>query len=533
LGKEYNQSVSRLELMAIAFSDIQNHWAQAPIAELVQRSLVNGYPDGSFRPDATITRAELAVVLQRAFPNTPQTRSAKTFTDVPATHWAAQAISTVYKMGFLSGYPDASFKPDRPLERVQAFVALVSGLRYGTPANSKVIVQKYFDDVGRIPNYAIEPLAAAIEYRLVVNYPNVKQFKPLQNATRGEIAAAISLALNISNAVPPQYVAGVFEIPPQFEQAEDFSNGLAQVIVNKKIGFIDTTGKLVTPTLFDGVGKRAEGLQPVTIGSKGGYIDSTLKLVIPAKFDGVDSFSEGLAIVKVGEKFGYIDKTGKFVGKAQFDALSPFTTNQELAPVFMGGRFGYVDRTGKIVIQPQFIEASLFSEGLARVKIGDRYGFIDKTGKVVIQPQFFTVDSFSEGLATFSENYKYGFIDKTGNVAIQPQFEVTGRFSEGLAMVRLNNKAGYIDKTGTVVIQPQFESAYPFSKGRARARVNGKLGYIDKTGTFVIQPQFEGAGAFSGGLAKVNVGGQWEFAAGPSFVSGGKWGYIRNPLKKP
>lgn len=492
-------------MMPITFSDIQNHWAKAPIVELAQRSLISGYPDGSFRPDATITRAEFAALLRKAFPNVPPIRNAITFTDVPATHWAAQAIATAYRMGFLSGYPDATFKPNQSLERVQALVALVNGLKYSAPANPTAIVQKYFDDAAKIPNYGIIPIAAAVQNRLVVNYPNIRQLKPLQNTTRGEVAAFISQALKISNAVEPQYIAGVFEIEPQFVQASDFFNGLAQVSINNKIGFIDKTGKLVTPKLFDNVGPRAEGLQPVSLGSKGGYIDTTAKLVIPAQFDGVEPFSEGLAVVKVGEKFGYIDKTGKFVSQPQFDLASSFTKNQELARVWINNKIGCVDKTGKIVIQPQFQEMEDFSDGLARVKIDDKFGFIDTTGKVVIQPQFNEVERFSEGLAPIVVDYKYGYIDKTGNVVIQPKFELAGLFSEGLAMIILGNKSGFIDKTGNVVIQPQFDLAQSFSKGRAQVTVNGKLGVIDKTGTFVIQPQFEIIEAFSEGLARVLV----------------------------
>ncbi|HEY9638216.1 MAG TPA: WG repeat-containing protein [Coleofasciculaceae cyanobacterium] len=609
---------SKVKVMPIAFSDIQNHWANAAIAELAQRELISGYPDGKFRPDATITRAEFAALLRKAFPTVQPIRSAMTFIDVPTTYWAAPAISTVYAMGFLSGYPDGTFKPNQLLERTQAFVALAKGLKYVAPANPTATVQNYFDDAAQIPNYAIAPVAAAVHNRLIVNYPNIRQLKPLQNATRGEVAAFIAQALKLFETVPPQYVAGVFEISPQFVQANDFYNGLAQVTINNKIGFIDKTGKLVTPKLFDDIGLRAEGLQPVALDSKGGYIDTSAKLVIPPQFDGVEPFSEGLAAVRVGDKFGYIDKTGKFVSQPQFDWVSSFTNNQELARISIDGKIGYIDKSGKIVIQPQFKEAEEFSDGLARVRIDNKFGFIDTTGKVVIPPQFDSVERFSEGLAPIVVNYKYGFIDKTGNVVIQPQFELAGLFDEGLAMMRLGNKAGFINKTGNIVIQPQFDSAQPFSKGQAQVMVNGKLGvidqtgtflipaqfeiieefsdglarvlvpglaggvgyidktgklvipakfggvsifpgdgnkvpslqgngafseglapvsvknkwgYIDRTGKFVIPPQFEAAFPFSGGLARVNIGGQWSSLSTPPFLDGGKWGYIRNPIK--
>src|SRR3712207_8544117 len=60
---------------APAFSDIQNHWAKECISQMAPRKLVSGYPDGSFRPNATITRAEFAVLMLNAFPNSPEKRS--------------------------------------------------------------------------------------------------------------------------------------------------------------------------------------------------------------------------------------------------------------------------------------------------------------------------------------------------------------------------------------------------------------------------------------------------------------------------
>ncbi|MBW4679932.1 MAG: WG repeat-containing protein [Microcoleus vaginatus WJT46-NPBG5] len=611
--------------MPSTFSDIQNHWAQTAILQLADKSIISGYPNGSFRPNATITRAELAALVRKAFPNAPKIRSAVNFSDVPKSHWAFQAISTAYEMGFLSGYPEGIFKPEQPLERTQAFVSLANGLKYSAPTNSPETLKKYFEDAAQIPGYATSAIAAALQNRLIVNYPNVKQLKPLQNATRGEVAALICQALKIPNGVPVQYIAGAFEIPPQFDSVGDFTDGIAPISIGEKYSFIDKTGKLLTQPLFDSIGERSEGLQSVTLGSKVGYIDTTAKLVIQPQFDNGYPFSNGLAVVIVNDKFGYIDKTGKFVSQPQFDIASSFAKSQELAQVVLNQKSGYIDRTGKIVIPPQFDEAGVFSEGLAKVRTGTQSGFIGTTGKMVFQTTAGSFKSFSEGLAAFIVNSKVGYIDKAGKVVIEPQFDTADPypenydFSEGLAVIRINNKAGYIDKTGKIVIEPKFDYAYPFSQDKAQVRVEGKpafidkagkyliepqyslseyeligpfseglaqvlklwegvgyidetgkliipaqfngtgvfpgdarhvpyfkadgkfseglaaveiqrkWGYIDKTGKMIIQPQYEAAGAFSEGLARVNVGGEWNDMH--NFIEGGKWGYIKNPLK--
>ncbi|MEW6491579.1 MAG: DUF3370 family protein [Cyanobacteriota bacterium] len=201
------------QLSAVAFTDIESHWAKECISQMAPRKLVSGYPDGSFRPNATITRAEFAVLMLNAFPNAPIKRSGTPFKDVPTSHWAHKAIQDAYRRGFFSGYPGGLFQPNQAIPRVQAIGVLAGAKNYGIPSNPDGTLRQYFTDAGAIPNYAKNAIASAAVESLVVNYPNVKQLKPNQSATRGEVAALLCRGLNIY-AVPPQYVAGV-EISPQ------------------------------------------------------------------------------------------------------------------------------------------------------------------------------------------------------------------------------------------------------------------------------------------------------------------------------
>lgn len=202
---------------ALAFTDIQTHWAQACINQMTPRKLVSGYPDGTFRPNATITRAEFAVLMLNAFPDAPEKRAGTTFKDVPTSHWAHKAIQDAYKRGFFSGYPGGMFLPNQEISRVQAIGVLAGAKNFTFSGNAEGTLRQYFTDAAQIPDYAKNAIAAATINSLVVNYPNVKQLKPNQTATRGEVASLICRALFIY-AVQPQYIAGV-ESRPQAVRA--------------------------------------------------------------------------------------------------------------------------------------------------------------------------------------------------------------------------------------------------------------------------------------------------------------------------
>ena len=114
---------------------------------------------------------------------------------------------------------------------------------------------------------------------------------------------------------------GRIVIPPQYDSADPFFEGLAQVWIGDKVGYIDTTGQIVIAPQYDPhVGTSlgfSEGLARARVSEKIGYIDKTGKMVIPPQYEAGDGFSEGLAAVRVGDKWGYIGKTGDMVIPSQ------------------------------------------------------------------------------------------------------------------------------------------------------------------------------------------------------------------------
>ena len=203
----------------VVFPDAADHWANTCIKGAGQGAkrfqLMSGYLDGSFRPDNTMTRAEFAAVIVKAFPNAPAIRSAPNFSDVSANFWGRQAIQTAFERGFLMGYPGNVFKPNQAISRAQAIVIIAN--TQTRPEWDAVIesdgsvLSRFYEDAIAIPNYAKGAIAHATRSSLVVNYPNVKRLRPNDDITRGEAAALLCRidenGLDARHYVPADYVA--------------------------------------------------------------------------------------------------------------------------------------------------------------------------------------------------------------------------------------------------------------------------------------------------------------------------------------
>ncbi|MEM7725540.1 MAG: family 10 glycosylhydrolase [Cyanobacteria bacterium P01_A01_bin.45] len=179
------------------FPDITNHWAKPFIEALAQRRILNGYPDGRFRPDNSVTRAEFAAIVTTAFSRIPQKRDYLPFVDVPANNWAASAIKKSYETVFITGFPNRQFRPATRITRTNALLSIISGLGLTTRVSSELLstLPQIYRDHLKIPDYAKTAIAISTKAELVVSYPNVGLLNPTLAATRADIAAFVYQAL--------------------------------------------------------------------------------------------------------------------------------------------------------------------------------------------------------------------------------------------------------------------------------------------------------------------------------------------------
>jgi hypothetical protein len=148
-----------------------------------------------------MTRAQFTALIVGAFKPQPK-QPAVNFRDVPENFWAAAVIQQAYRAKFIAGFPDLTFDPNQPLTRLQALLALVSGLELQrvSPPNEQSL--SIYADRAAVPSYATRALASATQLGLVFNYPTPAELRPNRVATRAEVSAMVYQALAVGNEMP-------------------------------------------------------------------------------------------------------------------------------------------------------------------------------------------------------------------------------------------------------------------------------------------------------------------------------------------
>lgn len=198
---------------ASRFLDTDSHWAKNAIDQAVKSGVVRGFPDGTFKPDSDVTRAEFLAIATRASA-LPNVGAVEPFDDVTADHWAFDAINQAIGMGFidLADY-GGSFAPDKALTRAEMVKWLVNGLVKGDKSFADALKDteetilpftEYFP--GKFDKKDIPFIAVARGVGLVSGFPD-GSFGPERTTTRAEVVVLIERYLRVEGTVAEQYKA--------------------------------------------------------------------------------------------------------------------------------------------------------------------------------------------------------------------------------------------------------------------------------------------------------------------------------------
>jgi hypothetical protein len=176
----------------VSLSDISDNWAAKPIRTLADKGIIDGYPDGTFKPEQPITRAEFAKLIAKTFHYQPGNQGY--FPDTIG-NWAKTYISSVAAHKVMNAFSDGKFKPEERLSRAQMANMLARIVQLGKPEEKYDNWQASFSDVPA-NNWAYQKIE--IINRLELFPPSFKsEFHPEQAVTRAESAWMIEAAGNL------------------------------------------------------------------------------------------------------------------------------------------------------------------------------------------------------------------------------------------------------------------------------------------------------------------------------------------------
>ena len=186
------------------FSDIKGSWAEEQINDWVDRGLAGGYPDGTFKPNNQITRAEFVALTNRAFGKQNPTAPRAGFKDVKESHWFYPEVAAATAAGYGAGYTDGTFKPLNPITRQEAASIVARLLQLESSGADKA-----FADDGAIAAWAGDAVNAVAAAGIMGGYPD-GTFKGTNPITRAEAVATLDRAVGQTVIEPaaPQGIVG-------------------------------------------------------------------------------------------------------------------------------------------------------------------------------------------------------------------------------------------------------------------------------------------------------------------------------------
>ena len=173
----------------VKFTDIAGHWAENEIRELAKEGIINGRSETEFEPEDTMTRAEYAALIRRAIGLNPSIYSGG-FNDVEGNAWYANEIQAIVNAGIMSGDADGSFRPNAPISREEMAKVIVNAYLAKSGAADVTAAEISFTDSGEIALWAQEYIGKAAALGLI-NGMGDGSYAPKGNMTRAQGSVVI------------------------------------------------------------------------------------------------------------------------------------------------------------------------------------------------------------------------------------------------------------------------------------------------------------------------------------------------------
>lgn len=337
--------------------------------------------------------------------------------------------------------------------------------------------------------------------------------------------------------------------------ADKVVDGLVEIRSNKRIGYVDITGRILLEPTYKSVETFIDGYAVVSKASYYydedgrdrerdvyGVIDSQFKEIIPCIFGSMEYDKKS---GRFKTDVGYKTLDGRYVAEVdgkellldkKYKYCKPFSDTCAIAVRILDGhvKYGLVDKRSNDILPPIFSRLDCIENELYKFKINDLYGLVNSKGNIILPNRYNGIGKFEDNLACvlvnvpsdnrYEKKKLYGYVDSLGNEILPPSYEFIGKRNNKYAVVMRNNLWGLFSIENhklniipnAAFLGPCMDNLCKINVGGVYDKNNkkttgGHWGYISVAGQIVIEPTYDQAYGFSEGMAAVKLNGKWGF----------------------
>lgn len=314
------------------FPDVKSdYWSYDAIMYFKDKNVLSGYPDGLYRPDQKVTRAEFATIVTKALGLRDLSKITLTkFNDIDEKHWAYNDVMLGSYYGLISGTPDGMVFPNDHITRLEIICVIMKALAIKEITEDEALNQlSVYKDAKDVPYWATLTVGKAQQLGLIVLLPGKEDFiLPNQDATRGELAVWLYGMLQQVAVRPSEKIEA--ELPKGPKKAEGYI--IENVIFDDNYAIIPAGTALplgVMDCLYTRTTK--EGT-PILTRALTNFVseDNTLLIPIGSEMTGViDKVGVGRTMIKNSEM---VYRTENLIDSETRQAIAPFKAVGRLTP---------------------------------------------------------------------------------------------------------------------------------------------------------------------------------------------------------
>lgn len=198
----------RLIFAADKVSDLQGHWAEEQLSSWIEKGLIQGYKDGTIKPNNSISRAELMALVNRSFKFTE--KSDASFSDVNPLDWTHDEVAKAVEAGYIQGYSDGTIGIGNKITRQEVAVIIGRLLKLQT-VDSKAASE--FNDAADFADWGKNFIGAVVANKIMNGYITDHTFKPNKPITRAEAVVTLGNAIQVMANMNPTKEEGTAKLP--------------------------------------------------------------------------------------------------------------------------------------------------------------------------------------------------------------------------------------------------------------------------------------------------------------------------------